>query len=87
MFLPLKDINPTARRPIATYSLIIANVVVFLYELSRGSHVNAFIASFGATPYEITRLTDLVGQHIGRDLALAGHRRNRLPQTVARPHK
>ena len=62
MFLPLKDINPTARRPIATYSLIIANVVVFLYELSLGSHVNAFIASFGATPYEITRLTDLVGR-------------------------
>ncbi len=62
MFLPLKDINPTVRRPIATYSLILANVIVFVYELSLGSRVNAFIAGFGATPYEITHAVDLVGQ-------------------------
>lgn len=61
MFLPLRDINPTSRRPFATYSLIIANVVVFIYELSLGSRAHAFIAAYGATPFEITRMTDLVG--------------------------
>ncbi len=62
MFLPLKDINPTSRKPIVTYSLILANVAVFIYELSLGTRASAFIAAFGTTPYEITRITDLVGK-------------------------
>ncbi len=62
MFLPLKDINPTARRPIATYSLLLANIVVFIYELSLGARASAFIAAYGATPFEITRATDVVGR-------------------------
>ncbi|MGD1049151.1 MAG: rhomboid family intramembrane serine protease, partial [Candidatus Krumholzibacteriaceae bacterium] len=63
MFLPLKDINPTRRRPIATYSLIAANVAVFIYQLSLGARLGTtFVASYGATPYEITHLADLVGK-------------------------
>jgi membrane associated rhomboid family serine protease len=63
MFLPLKDINPTRRRPYATYSLIAANIAVFIYQLSLGTRLGTmFIASYGATPYEITHLTDLVGK-------------------------
>lgn len=62
MFLPLKDVNPTNRRPVATYALIAANVVVFIYQLSLGSRLgNAFVAAYGAIPFEITRWTDLVG--------------------------
>ena len=62
MFLPLKDLNPTVHRPVATYGLLAANVAVFLYQLSLGSKLGgAFVASYGATPYEITHLTDLVG--------------------------
>ncbi len=62
MFLPLKDINPTNRRPVATYALIAANVAVFIYQLSLGSRLgNAFVAAYGATPFEITHMTDLVG--------------------------
>ena len=62
MFLPLKDINPTHRRPVATYALIAANVAVFLYQLSLGSRLgNVFVAAYGATPFEITHMTDLVG--------------------------
>ena len=56
MFLPLKDINPTERTPVITISLIVINVLVYLYQLSIGPRL---IAAFGATPYEITRLTDL----------------------------
>ncbi|MCX5754377.1 MAG: rhomboid family intramembrane serine protease [Candidatus Krumholzibacteria bacterium] len=63
MFLPLKDINPTHRRPVATYTLIAANVAVFIYQISLGSRLgSAFVASYGATPFEITHMTDLVGQ-------------------------
>jgi len=63
MFLPLKDMNPTSHKPIVTYSLLAANVAVFLYQLSIGPEVNnAFVASYGAIPFEITRATDLVGE-------------------------
>ena len=62
MFLPLKDINPTERKPAVTYGLIAANVAVFLYQLSLGAARNtAFVAAFGAVPYEITHMKDLVG--------------------------
>lgn len=61
MFFPLKDLNPTRRFPIVTLLLIAANIVVFVYELSLGSELHTFVASFGAIPYEITRATDLVG--------------------------
>jgi membrane associated rhomboid family serine protease len=62
MFLPLKDLNPTQHRPIATYSLIAANIAVFIYQMSLGARLgNAFVAAYGATPYEITHLADLVG--------------------------
>ncbi len=59
MFLPLKDINPTERTPVITISLIAVNVIVYIYQMSLGSQVNAFIASYGATPFEITNMTDL----------------------------
>jgi membrane associated rhomboid family serine protease len=63
VFLPLKDINPTTHRPIATYSLIAINMAVFIYQLSLGSRmIESFIASYGATPFEISHMTDLVGK-------------------------
>jgi len=62
MFFPLKDINPTERFPIMTIVLIAANVVVYLYEVSLGPHISAFITSWGTVPYEITHGVDLVGR-------------------------
>ncbi|MBD3179787.1 MAG: rhomboid family intramembrane serine protease [Candidatus Latescibacteria bacterium] len=62
MFLPLKDINPTSRKPVISISLIVINVMVFLYQLSLGSANSTLIASLGATPAEITQMTDLVGR-------------------------
>ncbi|MFQ5511718.1 MAG: rhomboid family intramembrane serine protease [Candidatus Krumholzibacteriia bacterium] len=61
MFFPLKDINPTERFPIVTIALIAVNAVVFMYEVALGPHVNAFIASWGVIPFEITHGVDLVG--------------------------
>jgi membrane associated rhomboid family serine protease len=63
MFLPIKDLNPTERRPVVTYGLIAVNVAVFIYQLSLGAaRDTAFVSAFGAIPFEITHLTDLVGQ-------------------------
>ena len=61
MLLPLKDMNPTERRPVVTIALIAINVAVFIYQISLGRYGHAFIASFGATPYEIIHTEDLVG--------------------------
>jgi membrane associated rhomboid family serine protease len=61
VFLPLKDANPTSRFPFVTIALIVANVIVFLYEMSLGADLGRFIAAWGAIPYEITRGVDLVG--------------------------
>lgn len=61
MFLPLKDINPTERFPFVTIGLIGLNVIVFLYELSLGARLGAFVSAWGATPYEIVRFSDLPG--------------------------
>ncbi|MCK4237333.1 MAG: rhomboid family intramembrane serine protease [Candidatus Krumholzibacteria bacterium] len=61
MFLPLKDINPTERTPVITISLIVINTLIFIYQASLGTRFNAVIAAYGATPFEITRMTDLMG--------------------------
>ena len=63
MFLPLKDLNPTRRRPVVTISLIVINVLVYFYQMAQGQMgFHAITASLGATPFEITRMTDLVGR-------------------------
>ncbi|UCG53641.1 MAG: rhomboid family intramembrane serine protease [Candidatus Latescibacterota bacterium] len=61
MFFPLKDLNPTERFPFVTIGLIALNIVVFLYELSLGPRLGAFVAAFGMIPYEITHASDLIG--------------------------
>jgi membrane associated rhomboid family serine protease len=67
MFLPLKDINPTVRTPFVTIGLIAVNVVVYIYQMSLGPQFSSFVAAYGATPFEITRMTDLTGAFgIGR---------------------
>lgn len=62
MFFPLKDINPTERFPIVTIVLIVINSIVYMYELSLGPELGAFLTSWGTVPYEITRGVDLVGR-------------------------
>ncbi|MDD3642055.1 MAG: rhomboid family intramembrane serine protease, partial [Candidatus Krumholzibacteria bacterium] len=63
LFIPLKDINPTRRRPVVTYALLALNILAFVYQLWHGDGGRAVISSLGATPFEITRATDLVGSY------------------------
>jgi membrane associated rhomboid family serine protease len=56
LFLPLKDINPTRRKPYITWTLIGMNIVIFLYQLWHGPSI---VYSLGSIPFEITNMTDL----------------------------
>ncbi len=52
MFVPLKDENPTQKRPILTISLIAANVIIFVLTVVSGSFAN-FIKTYGMIPKDI----------------------------------
>jgi len=59
--IPLRDINPTRRFPIATLALIVANVLVFAYQSTLGENqMTAFVNQFGVRPAILLR--DLDGQ-------------------------
>jgi membrane associated rhomboid family serine protease len=48
---PLKDTNPSRSLPIVTWLLILANVIVFLAEVSMDSHqLSSLIKAFGVIP-------------------------------------
>ena len=60
MLIPLRDHNPRARFPIATLLIVVANVLVFLYELSLDpSGQQHLVLAAGAIPYEIVHHVDL----------------------------
>ena len=59
MFFPLKDENPTKTFPFMTILIIVANVIIFIAELSLGQNRGYFVAKFGVIPYEITHAIDL----------------------------
>jgi membrane associated rhomboid family serine protease len=60
VLIPLRDHNPRQRAPVVTVSLIVVNLVVFLYEsfLTPGLQ-KLLILSGGAIPIEIVNLVDI----------------------------
>ena len=47
--IPIKDDNPTSKKPIVTITMIVINCLVFLYELSLGSRgFSEFTFKYGA---------------------------------------
>ena len=56
--IPLKDENPTRTFPFITISLIVINILVFLYELSLNQEsLRQIIHHFGIIPYHLTHLS------------------------------
>ncbi|MFZ3216841.1 MAG: rhomboid family intramembrane serine protease [Candidatus Acidiferrales bacterium] len=52
--IPLQDLTPRRSFPIITLLLILANTIVFLYQVSLPSHAaEAFIMTYGAVPSKI----------------------------------
>jgi membrane associated rhomboid family serine protease len=51
--IPLRDENPSSTVPVVTRALIVVNVGVFLYEVSLGRGLSAFIGDFGLIPLRL----------------------------------
>ncbi len=61
MLLPIRDDNPTRRVPLFVTTILLANVVIFVYAKLLGpTGFDAFTSSFGAVPFEVTRAVDAV---------------------------
>ena len=48
--IPLRDTIPSTRRPIVNHAIIVANLAVFLYEVSLGRDLESFIFTHGLVP-------------------------------------
>jgi membrane associated rhomboid family serine protease len=48
--IPIRDDNPTTITPVVTVGVIVANVLVFAYQMSLGRAGEAFVYTFGAVP-------------------------------------
>jgi rhomboid family protein len=63
--IPLRDNIPSSKFPAATLSIIVINVLVFLYELRLGPHLEDLLASFAVIPANYT------DPEVGRFLTLS----------------
>lgn len=60
MFIPIRDDNPTTRRPYMTVSLIALNTLIFLFMFFQGSRVFQYLTfEYGYIPFEITHQAEL----------------------------
>jgi membrane associated rhomboid family serine protease len=65
MMLPLSDSPRTRRTPWINLTLIVINVVVFLYELTLGSDLEAFARHWGVVPVQVAQaLQGSPGAHL-----------------------
>ena len=62
--IPLRDVIPTRTTPYVTVTLIVLNVLVFMYELSLGPYTNEFILSFGLVPAAFSWTTVLTSMFV-----------------------
>ncbi len=52
--IPLRDLNPTRRRPLITYGIIALNILVFLYEIMLPERAqNNLVRQFGVIPWRV----------------------------------
>src|ERR1700685_3238489 len=55
--IPLRDIVPSRTTPFVTVALIVANVLVFLFELSPGPAIDDFTLRWGLVPATFSWVT------------------------------
>jgi membrane associated rhomboid family serine protease len=72
--IPLRDIIPSRTTPVVTISLIVVNILVFLYELSLGPAVDAFTMRWGLVPAAFSWVTVFTSMFLhGGFLHVAGN--------------
>ncbi|HET9951761.1 MAG TPA: rhomboid family intramembrane serine protease [Candidatus Eisenbacteria bacterium] len=52
--IPLRDANPSSRFPVVTLALIALCTAAYLYEVSLGPGMQAFVGAYGLVPGEVT---------------------------------
>lgn len=57
--IPIRDENPTTTFPFITLIIIFLNIAIFIYQISLGQNMEAFIMKLAVVPYEIIHMTDL----------------------------
>jgi len=71
--IPLRDLNPTRRIPVATIVVIAINVIVFLYQLSLSERATErFIFRFGLTPADVVGDFNTFGYTLATSMFLHG---------------
>ena len=64
MFFPIKDENPTVNKPYVTVTLIVINVLVYLYTMPMSRKAfQIFLYKFGLIPYELVHIEELTPQY------------------------
>jgi len=65
--IPLRDTIPSSRVPVVNYTIIAANVAVFLHEATLGPRTEAFLFTYGLVPREfmVTTLFTSMFVHAG----------------------
>jgi membrane associated rhomboid family serine protease len=53
MAFPLRDSVPTRRRPWVTYSLVLVNLLVFLWEVQSGPRASLLLERFAVVPVDV----------------------------------
>jgi len=48
--IPLRDVNPAYSTPVVTRTLIVLNLLLFLYELTLGTELRGFVYAWGLIP-------------------------------------
>jgi len=59
--IPIRDHNPSGKFPFVTYTLIGINVLVFVYQLTLGDRLDAFVLEYAVVPALIAQGAGLVG--------------------------
>ena len=57
--IPIKDDNPSYTFPLVTIFFILANVTVYIYQMTLGQTTQALFYKFGTIPWEITHFHEL----------------------------
>lgn len=58
---PLHDNIPSSRTPVVTRSIVVINLIAFLYQLSMGPRLQAFVFEYGISPVKLS----LFGEYAG----------------------
>jgi membrane associated rhomboid family serine protease len=57
--IPIRDRNPSGTFPYITIGVICLNVAVFLFQLSLGQRIDAFLFQFGVIPIRVIHYADI----------------------------